>query len=273
MNFEYHTGKDIVPDTCVLKISPSSLNKWFECSSAWYMNHVEHEGAFGGNTATVTGDVVHASAEAYANDKDITHIEIDNYISAREDTSDDIDGFTIRKNYPDMITKVCEYIDDYGKPDRTEEYIKYDLGDDIFIAGSADAVQGTTLVDYKTASAIRSSKDFENPDNKEDNIISHRAQLLAYAFMYNKMGIKIDTLRIVYITVPKLNRISPKTGKPMKDYPSEYKVVEEKISTRQMNWIEEQINIMNLFLERSRKFKSFLTINSDRQLSQLFSSI
>ena len=252
MDFTYKSGNELRPEGA-FTISPSGLNEFFECSATWYAKKVEHTGAFGGNTASVTGDVVHASAEVIAKGGDIDHLEIDQYIHLKELADpENISGFTIRKNYNEMVDVIRNYFDEYGLPDRVEEYIQIDLGDGVWVAGSADAVQGTTLVDYKTVAAIRSQVDYQNPKSKDDNILNYRMQLYTYAWIYTKLGVPINKIRAVYITVPKRDRglgkpsKTGKPGKPLKEYPSELKVVEEPFTKKHFDWIEAQLQTIKL---------------------------
>ena len=85
------------------------------------------------------------------------------------------------------------------------------------------------LIDYKTTSNL----------NPPEEIPSYyRYQLLAYAYMYNKMGIPINRIRIVWITNNVVGRISEKTGKPMKDYPATVGVCTETITNEDLDFIE-----------------------------------
>ena len=86
-----------------------------------------------------------------------------------------------------------------------EEYLlAVKAGKKVRISGSG------TITDYKTT-YLTSPKD-SIPYN-------YKLQLLCYAYIYRAMGFPVDKIQIIWITQPDINRVSEKTGKPLKDYP------------------------------------------------------
>ena len=251
------------------RIAPSGISKFFECSAAWYTDSVAKLGTFAGNTSTHLGTIVHACAEAHSLGFEIDHVAISFHISRLEEEfkgiKDDhgnplLNAHMIRQSYGEMATEVCKWIDSQGKPVRVEEYIHTYLKDspddesNIMVGGSVDAVfeRGSDLIltDWKTATSARDKSDERK----------HRLQLLTYAYVYKKLGVDITHIRFVTITVPKRNRVSEKTGKPLKDYPCEIHVHEEKITKFDMDWIEEQLNIIKLTYILGQSEPQFLPI-------------
>jgi len=101
-----------------------------------------------------------------------------------------------------------------------------------------------TLIDYKTTSKLTPPTDIP---------IYYLYQLLAYAYMYNKRGIPINRIRIVWVTNHVVGRISEKTNKPMKDYPSTVGTSTQTITNEDMDFIE---SILKLVAEKVAYYKA-----------------
>jgi hypothetical protein len=239
LNFEYNDIK--IPNGGIYKISPSSLNKFFECSLSWYNENVLGQNIFEGNTASILGTVVHACLEAHYNGeypgKEAANKEISEFLDVKYADRIDIDKEAILKYWNEMFMATIAYIDDSDGmllPKETETSLTYDLGDGVYVAGSADAINDDRIIDYKTVATIRNQNDLKQ----------YRLQLMTYAYIAIKNGYKINKITVIYTTVPKRDRISEKTGKPMKDYPSIVEAVEEVITEDKLNWIEKQLMIL-----------------------------
>jgi hypothetical protein len=100
----------------------------------------------------------------------------------------------------------------------------------------SNSTGGGVIVDYKTTS-----------DKTPKNYIPmyYKYQLLAYAYIYNKMGIYVDRIRIIWVTRNDVGRISEKTGKPMKDYPSQAVEVTEQITETDLLFIESILKLIS----------------------------
>lgn len=108
-----------------------------------------------------------------------------------------------------------------------------------------EATGSGVLIDYKTTS-----------DKTPKNYIPmhYRYQLLTYAYIYNKMGIPVDRIRIIWVTRNETNRISEKTNKPMKDYPAQAVAVTEQITEQDLLFIE---SILKLISETVYMYKLY----------------
>lgn len=224
--FEYNNGKGIVPEGA-WRLSPSQASRFFDSTSQWYREMLMGESpAFTGNTMSNLGTIVHYCAEAYANNQPIDHTAIANYIS---DLGSDIDTVFIREQYPVMATTLIDSYLQYHKPQRTELFLWHEVLPGIGVGGSIDSIYGTTIVDYKTTSALSPPDKFSRP---------YLFQQLLYAYLCKKNNIEVTTLRLVFITTNQVNRISETTGKPLKDYPSTTSTVDHVITSDDWNFIE-----------------------------------
>lgn len=100
------------------------------------------------------------------------------------------------------------------------------------------------LVDFKSTSNLTAPTDIP---------IYYLYQLLTYAYIYNKIGIPINRIRIVWVTNHIVGRISDKTGKPMKDYPATVSTSTQTITNEDMDFIE---SILKLIAEKVAYYKA-----------------
>lgn len=224
--FEYNDGKGIVPEGA-WRLSPSQASRFFDSTSQWYREMLMGEApAFTGNTMSNLGTVIHYCAEAFANGEPIDHNAINNYITS---LPPDIDTVFIREQYPVMWSTLHDSYLSTHKPQRTELFLWHEVLPGIGVGGSIDSIYGTTIVDYKTTSALSPPDKFSRP---------YFFQQLLYAYLCKKNNIEVTTLRLVFITTNQVNRTSETTGKPLKDYPSTTSIVDHVITSDDWNFIE-----------------------------------
>ena len=238
---DYVSGASILPEGYKFKISPSAINKFFAKPHEWFQSEVLGNDTFLGNTASTLGTIVHFCAEEYSKTEKVDVAEIEKYIASIDNP--DVDVNYISSQWQPMGQVLIDYLRDTGLPQRSEELIHAEIQPGYFVAGSADAVAGDCLIDFKTTSYL-------NPPTEIPYY--YRYQLLTYAYMYNKMGIPINRIRIVWITNNVVGRISEKTGKPMKDYPATVGVCTETITNEDMDFIE---SILKLITETVEKYQ------------------
>lgn len=239
---DYVSGDSILPATAKFKISPSAINKFFAYPHDWFQSEVLGNETFAGNTASTLGTIVHFCAEEYTKTQAVDAAEIEKFISSVENPEINV-GY-IQAQWKPMGQALIEYLRAQGLPQRSEELIKAEILPDYWVAGSCDAVTGDCVVDYKTTSQMTAPT----------AIPSHyRYQLLAYAYMYNKIGIPINRIRIVWITNNVVGRISEKTNKPMKDYPATVTACTEMITNEDLDFIE---SILKLISETVAYYKA-----------------
>lgn len=283
---DYVSGKTLLEEG-QFGISPSGINNFITKPHEWYREHVLGEEGFRGSTASVLGTICHYCAESvtksmkkdgkpYVNVEEIyNHIYNETVLikndeewlnltayMAPEDmearelkwteylqlnaNNPEIDASVILDQWKPMANALVKAILSKSKvPDKAEELIKTEIIPGFFASGSADAWQDGCLIDYKTTSD-KTPKDYI-PSN-------YKYQLLTYAYIYNQLGIKTDRIRIVWVTRNEVNRISEKTGKPLKDYPTQVVEVTEQVSQNDMEFIESVLKLIAETVQASRDY-------------------
>lgn len=230
--FKYNNGEGIVPDNA-FGISASSISKFFDYTSNWYRENLIGEEGFKGNTASELGTVVHAGAAMYADDRKIDKQLLINYIDSIKN-KEDVDTAVILDQYKPMIeTLVNNYLID-NMPESNEEFLWEEILPDIVIRGTCDAYHAGIIRDYKTTQS-------KNPTVFLRN---YWFQLMVYAWLYKQKGKPAHTLELVYVTRNDINRISEKTGKPMKNYPSRVITLQHSITKNDFALIEGCIKVI-----------------------------
>jgi hypothetical protein len=230
--FSYNSGTGIIPKDD-FRISPSQLSKFFDSTSQWYREHLLGEEGFTGNTATYLGTCVHAAAEMYTDSGKVDHSAILSYIDSIKDP--EVDKQEIRSQYPVMVnTLIAKYLSLYNHPVETEIFVHEELLPKVHAAGSIDRYDETRrrIIDYKSIGSLDKAR---VPTKFPRN---YWFQQMTYAWILKKQGKPVDFVDLVYISRSNTGRISEKTGKPMKDYPSEVNILTHQITQDDMDAIE-----------------------------------
>ena len=242
--FSYNPGT--FPDGS-FRISPSQLSRFFDATSQWFREQVLGEApAFTGSTASYLGNCVHAAAHMYFDTGSVDHVAIINYINSITDP--EVDKSVISAQYPVMLETLLANFDPRQATD-AEMFISTELLPGIYVGGSMDLVdfKRQILYDYKTTGSldtVRIPTSFPR---------SYYFQQLAYAYILKKNGYDINYAKLLYITRANVNRVSPKTGKPLKDYNSEFHPITEEITQEKLDFIE---SCLMLIAESVRAFKT-----------------
>jgi len=233
---DYNNGKHILPEGA-FRIGASSFSTFVSRPWQWYKEQVLGQGGFEGNTASVIGTIVHYCAESKAqgNEPDIN--EINQYIE-NQSGNIEVDKYIVAESWKPMA---MELVNSYVTPTLSqytsvEEFVSQTLGSDIFAGGSIDAIQGDTIVDYKTY----------NSATKPSSIPPYyKQQLLEYAWVLQQLGRPMSRIRLVYVNRPiDTRRTSEKTGKPIGKYtPPEVTVLTELITAEDIAWIESMLTL------------------------------
>jgi len=184
----YYGGSDQIPEGN-RKISPSGLSGFFNDSEEWYRRNIEKSEVFNGNTSTVLGTVVHHMAECFEKGIEYRIEKIEEYLDSYE-SNIDVDTEQVRAEYNEMYEALKkEYLTAPAtkKPIEVEQFIHCELTKGYTVGGSIDRLEPRTIVDYKTCS------------KKPTGIKPYRLQLLVYAWIYRKIGLTIDTIKVVAI--------------------------------------------------------------------------
>lgn len=230
---DYIPGSSIVPPD-VFTISPSSLGKFFDEPHTWYREHVLGERSFDQTTSTCLGTIVHFCGEDFILSGQVDRTEIYRYLysvvcptNSPEFPSTEPEMLTVLQSYKHVSIDIQHILNQYRPmgnalldyirklpkhaPLVSEQMVAAEVIPGFYIAGSCDLRQGSNLYDFKTTSALSAPSSIS---------YGYRLQLLAYAYAFIKSGTPISTASIIWITTNQVNRISPDTGKPMKDYPA-----------------------------------------------------
>lgn len=219
MNFDYN---DLETPEGSFRISPSGISKFFDYPSVWYRDNFLGENSFTGNTASTLGTIIHAVAEAVALNDTTERSEIEEYLDTITDP--EIDKEEILKHYPEMANVLVNEYLLKNVPDTVEQQTMTRLeGTNVYVGGTYDARNNSTLVDYKTSS---------KKPNTEKMPFGYLIQLLAYWYALKSEGIFIDRLRLVYIV------------KPTKTLPARVFVVNHMVTKEDEKMIEDTLKLM-----------------------------
>lgn len=222
--FTYNNGEDVTKGA--FRISASQVSRFFDYTSQWYREHLLGEEGFTGNTATNLGTVVHAGIEMFIKEGRVDYSAIENHIDAINHP--EIDTFHIREQYPNMLDAILPLVE-ADLPEESEKFIWHELLPGIGVGGTIDALKGDTIRDWKTTSSRTLPTKFSR---------SYWFQQMTYAFIMKKLGVHINYIELVFVSQNEMNRVSDKTGKRLKDYPSITSVVREEVTTENLELIE-----------------------------------
>jgi hypothetical protein len=238
--FEYNDGSSVLPKNA-LRISPSQLSRFFDQTSQWYAEFLKGEApAFTGSTATHLGTCVHACAEMFANGN-VDYFEVEKYINSINDP--EVDKSVIKSQYGIMYSTLeSSYLSRQpNKGVEVEKYVTLELLPNIFVAGSVDRYSlkaGGTITDFKTMGSLDSAR---VPTSFPR---AYYFQQLTYAYVMRKLGYEVSQCELVYVSRNNTGRVSTKTGKPMKDYPSQVNVLVHQITEDDMALIESILQLV-----------------------------
>ena len=222
--FTYNEGKEITNGA--FRISASQVSKFFDNTSQWYHENLLGEKGFTGNTATHLGTVVHAGIEMFVTEGEVNWDILQAHIDSINHP--EVDNDFITGQYETMIHAALPYVE-ANMPDVVEEFIFHEILPGVGAGGSLDArYYKGRIKDWKTTSA-------KSPPTKFSR--SYWFQQMVYAWVLKQKGITIEYLDLVFITTCETGRVSEKTGKPLKDYPSTCTVVTEQVTDQGLELI------------------------------------
>ena len=228
--FEYNNGDEVTNGA--FRIGASQLSKFFDKTSEWYHEQLLGAEGFTGNTATHLGTIVHAGIEMFVLEGSVDWDAIEAHIDSIKDP--EIDKYHIRNQYELMIEAALPYVTAH-MPSEVEKFVFHEVLPNIGVGGSIDAIRGDTIMDWKTTSAKSPPKRFSR---------NYWFQQMTYAWVLKQQGIDINYLKLVFISTSITGRVSEKTGKPLKDYPSEIFVLTEEVTEEGLELIGSCIGII-----------------------------
>lgn len=244
----YNNGIGVVKEGD-FRISASGISRFFSSTNAWWRENMMGESGFMSSTASVLGTCVHYVAEIFAktgNFTDQNKQEIEDYIVAHTnpaytDYNEEVDGDIIRVQYKIMAQNIVNEYLAGNRPTQVEPFVVEEILPGIFVGGSIDAITGDVICDYKTTSLVKLPEVIK---------FEYRLQLLTYAWIMRKKGVAINRIRLIYVNRDKPGAISEKTGRQLKSYPSEVKVITENVTEEDFNYIEGIINMIAHSVQR-----------------------
>lgn len=240
-DFGYYDGADHLPKD-VFKISPSRMSRFFDDTSNWYRECLLGEDpVFNGNTASHLGTIVHGMAEMYIKFGRVDYSAADRYLQGIIDP--EVDKVFIESQYVTMTEAlISNFLS--GVTGTAEPFLYHEVIPGIVVGGSIDLLRPTEIVDYKTTSQLTA------PDRVSR---AYYFQQMCYVWLARKHGYDIQSFRLVYITTNVTGRISEKTGKPMKDYPTTVTSVVHQVTPEDMQMID---GVISLVAESVKAFQS-----------------
>lgn len=237
--FSYYEGKELLPEGAI-KISPSRLSRFFDDTSNWYRETLLGEApVFQGSTSSHLGTVVHGMAEMFKKTGATDANLAEEYIDSIKDF--EVDKNFIRSQYPVMSeTLIREFVSQVGGESEPFEHKEIIPG--VHLAGSIDLLLPEEIVDYKTTNQL--TVPTKVPRN-------YYFQQMAYVWLARKKGLDIKRFRIVYITTNIVGRVSEKTGKPLKDYPTTVTSLIHEVTPQDLEIID---NTLRLVADSAKAF-------------------
>jgi len=243
----YYSGKKEIGDKS-FRISASGISRFFSHTRQWWGESFLNEEGFVSSTASVLGTITHRIAELHARNGEVTeqdYKDIEEYIDVHtiagwDKYNIEVDAEIIRYQYPIMGQALVSRYLKSNPPEMIEPFLYHEELKGIGGGGSIDNVSkgesgGLIIVDYKTSSAT----------SLPDKIVyAYRLQLLTYAYLLTKKGHSVKEIRIVYVSRNNVGRVSEKTGKPLKQYPTKVKVITESINEQDLEYIERVIKLI-----------------------------
>ena len=222
-------------------ISPSGASGFFSSTSQWFREFIGQDKGFEGSTASVLGTVVHFYVEAHLKgySSDTVNLAVARYHNKMLQEIDDLDIGKVKREAMGMAARVLDHLHHKGLvPLLTSEHFSsvcLDEDDQVYVAGSIDLHTSNTIYDIKTTSALNPPKAM--PYN-------YKLQQLIYAWLLKQEGYNITRVVLLYVTCPQINRVSEKTGKPLKDYPTTVSEVVHVVTDEDMLMVDGMMNLI-----------------------------
>lgn len=202
-----YTGVQI-PEDCKVKISPSQISKFFELPKAWYEENVlkqdKNTTFYKDDNGRILGTTLHYIYEQVVNNKEVTREIIDKIIDDYLDSDSSIiaDRDLLKSIYPVMAEAT---VNDFIIPNKnnitqTEKSLILKLDEGIYLGGTVDRIDkcpngDLIIVDYKNVES--------KPTNLDKITFKYKIQLLAYAYLYDKLTLeRPNKISVVYSVRP-----------------------------------------------------------------------
>lgn len=233
--FTYNVGDDDCKSK--FRISASQISKFFDQTNQWYREHLLGEAGFQGSTASHLGNCIHAAAEMFFDTGTVDYPAIYNYINSIQDI--EVDKQEITLQVEPMATALLSSFNP-RQATHAELFIFHEVLPDIGVGGSIDLYDEKRhiIYDYKTMGSLdRARVPTSFPR-------SYWFQQMVYAWVLHQQGKPVDFLKLIYVSRNNTGRMSEKTGKPLKSYPSEVHMITEPVTQDNLDLIGSVIQLI-----------------------------
>ena len=244
------------------RISASSVSQFINHKPAWFREKVLNlDEGFKSSTSSVLGTTLHFASQCYSTYGSINEAdkqEMYNYITEQAQLNPEIDEQYIRANLTPMWQALRTFLQS-NPTTVAEPFCELPLTQSITAGGSIDGLYSTVpgatkenilngsvpciIRDYKTTGSLSAPTTFS---------ICYCYQLVTYAYVLRKHCLNPVGIELVYITHNQVGRISEKTGKPMKDYPSTVTTLAEPLHEQDFDFIR---SILDLIADSVQLFR------------------
>jgi len=223
-------------------ISPSGIGRFFSNPVSWCNTNLRG-GELITTTSMVLGTTVHEIIDQYlkgnldtSEKRDVMNEFVETFVDNESKRLLDLDTGVILGNYKPMSEAAINGIISNGMLGGDSEVsMALEVADSFYLRGTSDYIYGDCIVDWKTTSLMSAPKDIN---------FGYLIQSLAYAKMANNNGYTIDRIAIGYITRNNVGRISDKTNKPMRDYPSTLTMRYHQITQEDWELLDDAIQLI-----------------------------
>ena len=209
-------------------LRPSSLSELFDNPLLWYNKNIANSVVFNGNEATVLGTLLHQKIENYYQGIKDNQDTIHDYINEKVLQGISIDEWELLDNLDEMFEVwKSSYNENFAKPTKLEHNFTVEPKDSIiYLQGTVDAIEGDTIIDWKTTS------------KKKSSIGDYWLQLYMYAYLARSNGVDVNNVRVCYI---QKGKVTP-SGKPS---PAQCYWYEEPIDENKMKLLIDNLKIVS----------------------------
>lgn len=217
------------------RISPSMVFQFYYNKTNWFRSQVLGEELFKGNTSTILGTCIHRVAEEFIKTKQIDYLGIEEYAKEQSLINSEVDFNFIKDQITPMGEALKSHLEIFGIPDKSEYQVSYEIKKDIYVAGTIDAIIDDCIIDFKTTSD-KTPKDYIP--------MNYKWQLLTYAYICKQLGMNVNRIKIIWVTTNEVGRYSEKTGKALKDYPTQVVPITNLITEDDYKWIDDYLHLI-----------------------------
>lgn len=220
-------------------VSASTIDTFFK-DTREFLNIIDGNPTFKGNDSTVLGTLVHYIASQTVMNKQIDRTEMYDYFC--ENSSYITDSDLLDKAFEISETLIPYIKNNIHSYKYCEDRFNHKVSDNFMLCGTTDLVVGDELIDFKT------TKDQKKIYTFPEHYIS---QLSTYIYLLKNNNIEINRFALIWITVPNTNRISEKTGKRLKEYPTQINKISMEVNNEILNNIEKKLKLISDSIELS----------------------